>query len=458
MTSQDTICAIASSQGAIAVIRISGVKCFEIIEKIFKPFKAKNIQEQKGNTVHFGTIQNEDQIIDEVLLSIFKNPNSYTGEDSIEISCHASRFIQQSILQLIIANGARLANPGEFTQRAYLNGKMDLSQAEAVADLIASSSAASHRIALNQMRGGFSDKIADLRNELLQFISLIELELDFSEEDVEFADRTRLNNLVENIKQHIEKLVKSFSYGNAIKNGVPVAIVGKTNAGKSTLLNSLLNEEKAIVSDIAGTTRDVIEDTCIIEGINFRFIDTAGIRETTDTIENLGIQRTFENIDKAQIVLLLIDSSDSIEEVKESVRIVENKIDLDNQSFVLCYNKIDKIEYTSNLEDISDHDYVLISAKENKNIEQLSSKLVEVVDAKQWDDQDVIVSNARHFEALSTALESIQRVSDGLESSIPTDFIAQDIRECLHYLGEITGDISTDEVLGNIFKNFCIGK
>jgi tRNA modification GTPase len=465
MIDQATICAISTApgNGAIAVVRMSGAEALEICDKVFRSARGKKLAEQRPNTVHFGTINEGDEIIDEVLVTVFKAPHSYTGENSVEIACHGAPYIQQRILQVLMKNGARMAQPGEYTQRAFLNGKMDLSQAEAVADLIASSSAAAHKVALQQMRGGFSNEIANLRDRLLNFISLVELELDFSEEDVEFADRTQLTSLVEEIRKLIQKLVDSFQLGNVIKNGVPVAIVGNTNVGKSTLLNALLQEDRAIVSDIEGTTRDVIEDTINIGGITFRFIDTAGIRTTADKIETMGIERTYSKMRQAQVVLLLVDADKDINRLNESIAQVNKSIDRENQHLTVCINKIDLVDDTqsvaTNLQGLEPEDKLLfISAKKQENIETLTNELLRAVNLKQLNEQDVIVTNARHYEALQNALESIQRVLDGLQTQIPTDFLAQDIRECLHYLGEITGDISTDEVLGNIFKNFCIGK
>lgn len=465
MIDQSTICAISTApgNGAIAIVRLSGKNAIEICEKVFHSVKNKSLSAQKANTVHFGTIQDNNEIIDEVLVSLFKAPHSYTGENSIEIACHGAPFIQHRILQTLIKNGARTANPGEFTQRAFLNGKMDLSQAEAVADLIASNSAAAHKVALQQMRGGFSNEIANLRERLLNFISLIELELDFGEEDVQFADRTQLTNLVNEIQGLIQKLVNSFELGNVIKNGVPVAIVGNTNVGKSTLLNALLNEDRAIVSDIEGTTRDVIEDTINLGGISFRFIDTAGIRTTKDRIESMGIERTYSKMRQAQIVMLLVDADKDIYQLNESITAVNRTINRETQHLVVCINKIDLIEnpqeIAKNLIGLETEDKVmLISAKQKQNIDALTKELLKSVNMAKVNEQDVIVTNIRHFEALKNALGSIDRVNNGLESQIPTDFLAQDIRECLHFLGEITGDISTDEVLGNIFKNFCIGK
>lgn len=463
MINSDIICAISTPQGngAIAVVRLSGNESITLLDKLYhSPKEGKRLIDQPANTIHFGVLKESDKIIDEVVISLFRNPNSYTGEDLVEISCHGSEYIQQQLLQLLIRNGVRLAKPGEFTMRAFLNGKMDLSQAEAVADLIASSSATSHKVAMQQMRGGFSSEIISLRDRLLHFISLLELELDFSEEDVEFADRTQLNDLLTNIQILIQKLLKSFDLGNAIKNGVPVAIVGHTNVGKSTLLNRILNEEKAIVSDIAGTTRDVIEDVINIEGVSFRFIDTAGIRETSDTIETIGIERTYDRISKASIVLLLVDAADDIKDVKKAIQTVEEKIGGTDKKLIVAINKIDQDGVDMNLEElIRERNIILkISAKTGENIDQLINELLSVVNLSSLNQNEVIVTNTRHYEALEKASESLQRAIDGLNSGITGDFLAQDIRETIHYLGEITGEITTDEVLGNIFKNFCIGK
>lgn len=463
MVENYVICAISTPQGngAIAVIRLSGNEALALCDKVFKsPNENKKLSNQLANTVHFGTIVDNDSIIDEVVVALFKGPHSYTGEDVVEISCHGSEYIQQQILQLFIKNGARIAKPGEFTMRAFLNGKMDLSQAEAVADLIASSSATSHKVAVQQIRGGFSSEIANLRDRLLNFISLLELELDFSEEDVEFADRKQLNDLLNNIQNLIQKLLKSFDLGNVIKNGVPVAIVGHTNVGKSTLLNRILNEEKAIVSDIAGTTRDVIEDVINIEGVSFRFIDTAGIRETTDIIESIGVERTYDRISKASIILLLIDASEGTDEMIKAVKTVKDKIGDSDKKLIVIINKIDKPNVESDIQNLlNKQDVVMkISAKTGENIDQLLNELLSVVNINALNQNEVIITNARHYEALEKASEALQRAIDGLNSGITGDFLAQDIRETLHYLGEITGEITTDEVLGNIFKNFCIGK
>lgn len=463
MIHNDIICAISTPQGngAIAVVRLSGDESVALIDKLYvSPKKGKRLIDQASHTVHFGVLKDGDQIIDEVVVSLFKNPNSYTGEDLVEISCHGSEYIQQQILQLLIRSGARLANPGEFTMRAFLNGKMDLSQAEAVADLIASSSATAHKVAIQQMRGGFSSEIALLRGRLLHFISLLELELDFGEEEVEFADRKQLNDLLLNIQKIIRKLLKSFDLGNVIKNGVPVAIVGNTNVGKSTLLNRILNEEKAIVSDIAGTTRDVIEDVINMDGVSFRFIDTAGIRETEDTIENLGIERTYDRISKSSIVLLLVDATEPVADIEKAIHTVKNKIGDGNKKLIVVINKIDRIDKGIDIQNLLDEKDVLlkISAKTGTNVDQLVSELLSIVNLEAMNQNEVIVTNARHYEALEKASVSLQRAIEGVNSGISGDFLAQDIRETLHYLGEITGEITTDEVLGNIFKNFCIGK
>lgn len=448
--------------GGIAVIRLSGDGCIDLVDSIFLSSNGKKLIDQKPNTIHFGSILQDETLLDEVLVSIFKVPHSFTGEDVVEISCHGSVYIQQNILQLLISKGASLAQPGEFTQRAFLNGKMDLSQAESVADLIASSSAATHRLAMNQMRGGFSNKLMELRTELLNFTSLIELELDFSEEDVEFANRENLKETARQIEHHISKLADSFSLGNAVKMGIPVAIIGETNAGKSTLLNLLLHEEKAIVSDIHGTTRDVIEDTINIQGLNFRLIDTAGIRDTMDEIESMGIERTFKKIEQASIVLWIIDSASEDKHIEElSEKILSHITD---QKIIIIFNKIDVIgcgvvmdrKRTILQDKIPDR--IFISAKYNEGVSDLENKLVQVANIPQIGEQDVIVTNIRHFEALEKALVAIRRVEEGLDLQLSGDFLAQDIRECMHYLGEITGQISTDEILGNIFSKFCIGK
>lgn len=463
---QDTICAIATAQGgAIGSIRVSGPEAITITGRIFTPAKSgKLLSEQKPYTLTFGRIYNGEEMIDEVLVSLFRAPHSYTGEDSTEITCHGSSYILQQVMQLLIKNGCRMAQPGEYTQRAFLNGKMDLSQAEAVADLIASSSAATHRLALSQMRGGFSKELTTLREKLLNFTSMIELELDFSEEDVEFADRSALRRLADEIEEVIARLANSFSVGNVIKNGVPVAIIGETNAGKSTLLNVLLNEDKAIVSDIHGTTRDVIEDTVNIGGITFRFIDTAGIRETSDTIESLGIERTFQKLDQAEIVLWMIDSADAISQLT----LLSDKIlpRCEHKQLILVFNKVELINETQKNELASQFseyigseiESIFISAKQRLHTDELQQRLVAAAHLPTVTQNDVIVTNVRHYEALTRALDAIHRVQEGLDANISGDFLSQDIRECIFHLSDIAGEVTNDMVLQNIFAHFCIGK
>lgn len=466
MMNQDTICAIATAQGgAIGCIRVSGPDAIDITSKIFTPANPRiSLIDCQPRSLTFGKIKNDEEIIDEVLVSLFRSPHSYTGEDSTEITCHGSVYILQQVMQLLIKHGCRMAQPGEYTQRAFLNGKMDLSQAEAVADLIASSSAATHRLAMSQMRGGFSKELTELRNRLLHFTSLVELELDFSDhEELEFADRTELCELADDIEKVISSLVRSFSVGNAIKNGVPVAIIGETNAGKSTLLNVLLNEEKAIVSDIHGTTRDVIEDTINIGGITFRFIDTAGIRETNDTVENLGIERTFQKLEQAEIVLWMIDATDAMNQIsKLSEQILPRCKD---KHLILVINKSDLIDAETTSAILStttsrmpNAECVFISAKHHSNTDNLEKLLISAAQLPTVTQNDVIVTNVRHYEALSHALESIQRVKQGLVAELSGDFISQDIRECIFHLSDIAGEVTTDMVLQNVFKNFCIGK
>jgi tRNA modification GTPase len=464
ISDQSTICAVSTPPGigGIAVIRLSGKDAISIADQLFvSPQKDKKLNHQQQGTLHFGMIVQDNAMIDEVIVSLFRSPHSYTGENVIEISCHGSQFIQQQLLQAIISKGARLAKPGEFTQRAFFNGKMDLSQAEAVADLISSNNAASHKLAINQMRGGFSQEIDHLRDELIRFIALIELELDFSEEDVEFADRSALIELSDKIDKLLKKLTDSFHLGNAIKNGIPVAIVGETNVGKSTLLNSLLNEERAIVSDIHGTTRDVIEDLVNIDGTLFRLSDTAGLRETTDVIETMGIERTYGKIEKAEIVLLVVDLTETYETIIERIGKIRKKIS--GQKLIIVGNKIDATDSSliRKLKSFAleeNEDFVFLSAKNKLNISELVEKMKKSIAFGSIKDEDIIVTNVRHYEALTHAREAIGRVIQGLKTKITGDFLAQDIRECLHYLGEITGAITNDEVLGHIFKNFCIGK
>lgn len=462
----DTICAVstASGLGAIAIVRVSGDHAIEMVDSIFQSSrKSFKLNEAKTHTAHYGKILNDNaEIIDEVLATVFRAPNSFTGEDSVEIACHGSHYIQQEIIKQLLAKGCRIATHGEFTQRAFANGRMDLSQAEAVADLIACQNKASHRLAMNQMRGGFSREISILRDRLLTFTSLVELELDFSDhEELEFADRSELKALAEEILKKIGGLKNSFSTGNAIKNGIPVSIIGETNAGKSTLLNYLLKEDKAIVSDIHGTTRDVIEDTVIVDGLLFRFIDTAGLRNTSDVIENMGIERSYKMMDKASIVLWVIDASQPLHHLDElSVSIMEH---LQDKKLIKVFNKVDLIDDPTQ-QAFSDYyqkfegDELFISAKHTLNTDQLEELLVKAAQIPEIGENDVMVTNMRHYEALNNAYSAILRVQDGLENNISGDFLSQDIRECLHYLGEITGEITTDEVLGTIFSRFCIGK
>ncbi len=457
-----TAISTAPGMGAIAVIRLSGEGCFELVDSVFQSPSGKKLAEQKANTIHFGKIIEDDEVLDEVLVSLFRAPHSFTGEDSVEISCHGSVYIQQQLMRLLLSKGANLAQPGEFTRRGFKNGKFDLSQAEAVADLISSTSKAAHHVAMNQMRGGFATMLNELRAKLLQFVSLIELELDFSEEDVEFANREKLCELTVEIRTEIEKLVSSFQLGNVIKNGIPVAIIGETNAGKSTLLNAFLKEEKAIVSDIHGTTRDVIEDTVNINGIMFRFIDTAGIRETTDAIESLGIERTFKKIEHATIILWVIDITSSADEVK---KLSEKLLPMfKNTHSISILNKADKLtekeidNKVASLQPYLTENILTISSQDNNDITRLQKLLLKQAEIPAIGNNDVIVTNIRHMDMLSRALEAIHRVEDGLEIGITGDFLSQDIRECMFYLGEITGQITTDEILGNIFSKFCIGK
>ncbi|WP_308131225.1 tRNA uridine-5-carboxymethylaminomethyl(34) synthesis GTPase MnmE [uncultured Flavobacterium sp.] len=471
MVSQDTIVALAtpSGAGAIAIIRVSGKDALTIAASVFESVSGKDLLKQKTHTIHLGHIIDGTKVYDQVLLSIFKGPNSYTGENVVEISCHGSTYIQQQIIQLLLRKGCKMAEPGEFTLRAFINGKLDLSQAEAVADLIASENEASHQIAMQQMRGGFSNEIAKLREELLNFASLIELELDFAEEDVEFADRTQFYDLLERIEFVLKRLIDSFAVGNVIKNGIPVAIVGEPNVGKSTLLNALLNEERAIVSEIAGTTRDTIEDELVINGISFRFIDTAGIRETKDVVESIGIKKTFEKIEQAQVIVYLLDSSgildfrfqtsdsSKLDNVKIEVEKIRNQFPL--KPLIIIGNKADTLT-ESQIQNLKSEipEILLISAKENTNIEALKEQLLSFVNTGALRNNETIVTNTRHYDSLLKALEEIQKVKFGLQSNISSDLMAIDIRQALYYFGEITGQVTNDELLGNIFANFCIGK
>lgn len=459
---QDTIVALASpaGAGAIAVIRVSGPKAISICSDLFKSVSGKVLATQKTHTIHLGHIIDGDRTLDEVLVSLFKGTNSYTGEPTVEISCHGSPYIQQEILQLLTRKGCRTAKPGEFTLRSFINGKMDLSQAEAVADLIASDNEAAHKIAMQQMRGGFSNEIAELRQELLNFASLIELELDFAEEDVEFANREQFQNLISRITQVLKRLIDSFATGNVIKNGIPVAIIGEPNVGKSTLLNALLNEDRAIVSDIAGTTRDTIEDEISIGGIGFRFIDTAGIRETKDVVETIGIQKTFEKIGQAQVVILLHQAQEFLDnEEKVKIEIAKIKNQFPQKPLIVVANKVDQLEQSqfSNI-DSQFSGLHLLSAKEGLGIEELKSKLLDFVNTGALRNDETIVTNSRHYDALLNALEEINKVQYGIDNGLSGDLLAIDIKQALYHFGEITGQVTNDELLGNIFANFCIGK
>jgi len=453
-TNADTICALstASGMGAIAVVRVSGSKAIAIVNQIF----SKDISNAESHTAHFGILKDNMQIIDEVLLNVFHVNRSFTGEETVEIGCHGSVFIQQAILQLLIKHGCRLAEAGEFTMRAYMNGRFDLAQAEAIADLIASRSAAAHRMALTQMRGGVSKQLAELRQQLIDFAALIELELDFSEEDVEFADRSRLTLLIAEIMQVIDKLRKSFHLGNAIKNGIPVAIVGAPNVGKSTLLNAFLNEEKAIVSEIPGTTRDFIEDEIIIKGVSYRFVDTAGLRETTDIVENLGIERSFKKAAEASVVLYLLDerNTNPTQTIAELQAFQASYIT--TQEFIVVVNKLDLTN--KQFDFLAEFNPVFISAMSQINLDVLIDRIAAVSSQFSEQQNEVLISNVRHFEALNRAYEDLIRVQDGMNSGLPTDLIAMDIRQVIGHIGSITGAVDVEEVLGSIFSKFCIGK
>lgn len=498
-TNDDTICAPATvpGTGAISIIRVSGPKAIEIAAEVVS---CKDLADAPGYTIRFGTVfQANGKPLDDVLVSIFRAPHSYTGEDSVEISCHASKFIAEGIMQLLIKAGARTAEPGEFTQRAFINGKMDLTQAEAVADLIASQNAAAHRVAMNQLKGGFSKELKKMREQMLHIVSLMELELDFSDEEVQFADRRELDDLLKATIKHISTLMESFRLGNVIKNGVPVAIVGATNTGKSTLLNALLGEERAIVSDVHGTTRDTVEETMNIDGILFRFIDTAGIRQTDETVEKIGIERTYKKLHEAAIVLAMLDITRSEAELAESIRELLDKVDLKQQKLIFLLNKCDLAEAGHDGKDdnsarnnfvniknyivslIEEHNIKLygkfqwyeanakgnlkdaigimpISAKTGEGLDALRTTLSATQKDLLADSDTTLITNARHYEALSNARDALVRVRTGLSDALPTDLLTQDIREALYHIGSIVGEISTDEVLGNIFRNFCIGK
>jgi tRNA modification GTPase len=459
----DTIVAVATppGTGAIAVIRLSGKTA---LQTAFKHFRARKPDLNPGNMQshrqYFGEMTDSNgKILDEVLFTFFKAPHSYTGEDAVEISCHGSEYIQQVLVETLLDAGARLANPGEFTMRAFLNGKMDLAQAEAVADLIASESKAAHQMAIGQMRGGFSQKIEKLRKNLLDFASLLELELDFSEEDVEFANRQQFAGLLEEIKEELIQLKNSFQMGNVLKKGIPVAIIGKPNVGKSTLLNAILNEERAIVSEIPGTTRDAIEDTIALEGYTFRFIDTAGLRESEDIVENMGIEKTRDKIEQAKVILYVCDISKMNKEKMQSL-LDEYKSYIHHQDkhFILVANKIDKLkEVPAHLKELLELETIFVSAKRKENIHLLAEALVNHVKNDSLGD-DILVNNSRHYEALHHALDAIEAVQNGFDSGLPTDLIAIDVRQALYHLGAITGEVTSDEILGNIFGKFCIGK
>jgi len=459
----DTITALASATGAgaVAIIRVSGPKAFSIVNTIFSAKSKKSILTQGSHTIHLGHITDGHKVLDEVLVSLFKNPRSYTGEDVIEINCHGSSYIQQEILQLLLRKGCRMAEAGEFTLRAFLNAKMDLSQAEAVADLIASDSEAAHKIAIQQMRGGFSNEIKHLRDQLLNFASLLELELDFSEEDVEFADRTQFITLLSKIEIILKRLIDSFALGNVIKHGIPVSIVGAPNVGKSTLLNTLLNEERAIVSEIAGTTRDTVEDEISISGMRFRFIDTAGIRETKDKIESIGIEKTFEKISQAQVIIYLVDSSqlivDTINLFKNEIAQIKNQHPL--KPLIVIGNKADLLNDVQQQQLNSEiPELIFISAKQKSGIEQLTDRLLSFINDGSLRNDETIVTNSRHYDSLIKSLEEIQNVQAGMQSDLSGDLLAIDLREALFHLGSITGEVTNDELLGNIFSSFCIGK
>ncbi len=451
---QDTIVALATAPGigAIGIIRISGRNSFQIVNSLFPN---KDLNSQKTHTIHYGHLLKNNQILDEVVVSLFKGPQSYTKEDIIEISCHGSPYLIQKIIEALIDSGARLAKPGEFTQRAFLNGRFDLAQAEAVADLIASENETAHQAAINQMRGGFSGEIKKLKEELIHFASMIELELDFSEEDVEFANRDELKSLVNKIQMAIQELIESFSLGNVIKKGIPTVIAGKPNSGKSTLLNALLNEERAIVSDIPGTTRDVIEDEIILGGIPFRFVDTAGIRDTEDQVEAMGVARTHIKIREASVLLYLVDlKNDHLSSYKEQLSYLEAQ----EVPFIIVGNKLDQAGEFLKTHIQADDRAVLISAASKNNLESLKSKLIEILDISQFKNSNTIVTNVRHYEGLIQTKEAMQKVLKGISDNITHDFLAADIRQSLHALGEITGEITNDDLLNNIFSKFCIGK
>ena len=459
---QDTICALATANGigAIGIIRVSGNQSFEIVNKFFE---GKNLEKVDSHTVHYGFIKDKDETIDEVMISVFHAPKTFTTENSVEISFHGSPYIGKKILEALIKNGARMAKAGEFTMRAFMNGRIDLSQAESIADLIASENEASRKVALNQLKGGISNEISFLRNDLLNFTSLIELELDFAEEDVEFADRTALKSLLYKIEDKLNSLIESFQYGNAIKNGTAVAIIGKPNAGKSTLLNALLKEERAIVSNIAGTTRDTIEEILHIKGHAFRLIDTAGLRETADEIEAIGVKKAKEKVENAEILVYLADAG--TEDLSEDVEMIKSLL-RDDLKLIICATKIDEVVPThyEKLEQIfrnnisTDFDFIKISAVENQNIQDLKNELSSYVEHLKSEEGNVVITNQRHYEALRKSLNSVKQVDEAVSSQITTELLAYELRNALEHLGEISGEFTNDEVLGNIFSKFCIGK
>ena len=459
---QDTICALATANGigAIGIIRVSGNQSFEIVNKIFE---GKNLEKVDSHTVHYGFIKDKDETIDEVMISVFHAPKTFTTENSVEISFHGSPYIGKKILEALIKNGARMAKAGEFTMRAFMNGRIDLSQAESIADLIASENEASRKVALNQLKGGISNEISFLRNDLLNFTSLIELELDFAEEDVEFADRTALKSLLYKIEDKLNSLIESFQYGNAIKNGTAVAIIGKPNAGKSTLLNALLKEERAIVSNIAGTTRDTIEEILHIKGHAFRLIDTAGLRETADEIEAIGVKKAKEKVENAEILVYLADAG--TDDLSEDVEMIKSLL-RDDLKLIICATKIDEVVPThyEKLEQIfrnnisTDFDFIKISAVENQNIQDLKNELSSYVEHLKSEEGNVVITNQRHYEALRKSLNSVKQVDEAVSSQITTELLAYELRNALEHLGEISGEFTNDEVLGNIFSKFCIGK
>ena len=464
INTNDAICAIAtaSGMGAIAVVRLSGQRCHEIALSIFKS-RTRNLDKSSivPNKAYFGDLIDGTDVVDEAIVTFFASPHSYTGEDSVEISCHGSVYIQQKVLEILIARGARLAGPGEFSRRAFLNNKLDLAQAEAVADLIASQSEASHKIAVNQLKGGFSKELRDIRSRLLDITSLLELELDFSEEDVEFADRTQLLELIEEAISHIGRLTESFRLGNAIKNGIPVTIAGETNTGKSTLLNAILGEERAIVSDIEGTTRDTVEETFNIFGTLYRFIDTAGIRQTTEEIERIGIERTFKKMEEADVILGMVDMTKGLEKAISAIRLIVSKVDRQQQTLIVLCNKRDVARgfpFERLLSEFEDIPIEFVSAKDNDDVERIKRFIFNNSSLHSVGANETLVTNMRHYESLRRSKENLEQVREGIMVGLSADLLSQDLRQALFYLGSITGEITNDEVLGNIFGRFCIGK